>query len=641
MGLRGLKAALIVCLAAALAGGAVWLSRVSLRPERPVPPKTAFLPEKRLRSPSAGRQAPEEAAQGEEPAQPQPLPTNTIRRMVEGALARIELLDDRGERLRDETGLLLEGGTSVLSRFRPLLGAYRGVARIGPPGEARPHEILGLISYDPYRNLSLLEIAPEEGLSGVPVWQGGSEAMAAGMEVIISSTGNAVETVVSEYPYVTPDGVSRARLAAEPPLPAGARIAVDLSGAAVGLCSPEPDGSVPGGRERGLEPAGSVLLDAQAAIAAGLVNVELRRLLLDPLDTVASGLGNHAAITLAEVTRRFYEGTFAHLFDQARRAMDSENSARALELLDRALEQVESEGVSAADVQAALDLLARAIQGELDRRRRESDVRGAAAILKVATRRFPADRRLWVDLGAAQIVLGDYREAIAALSEARRLEEGTDLDALLQRAYLEAAQKELSVGRPQLAAEWLQSGIEALPASARMHLELAKLYQRLALYDEASRVYLAARSIDPGLAPEVDAALERIEDLMRRREALVLEIPEGSSTIQSDVVLNGAASYRFIIDPGATYTCISQDMADALGYQVGATSERVILSTANGDIVAPLVVLESVNLHGYAVRNVKAAILRNQRFGLLGLNFLDHFRYTIDRGRREFRLEKR
>jgi clan AA aspartic protease (TIGR02281 family) len=85
-------------------------------------------------------------------------------------------------------------------------------------------------------------------------------------------------------------------------------------------------------------------------------------------------------------------------------------------------------------------------------------------------------------------------------------------------------------------------------------------------------------------------------------------------------------------------------MALEMGYALSPDLEHVTIGTANGTILAPVVLLESVNLHGYAVRNIKAIVLpakSSARIGLLGLNFLDHFRYSVDAGRREFRLERR
>jgi len=202
----------------------------------------------------------------------------------------------------------------------------------------------------------------------------------------------------------------------------------------------------------------------------------------------------------------------------------------------------------------------------------------------------------------------------------------------------------MALSRLGIAADWLEKGLAALPGSARLHMEMGKLEQRWGFYDDAAREFAIARSIDPGLAQEVDAALEDNERARRGRQTLVLTIPANSSTIQADVTVNGRASFPFIIDTGATYTSISQEMAEGIGYRLGPHLEQVLIATANGTVAAPVVVLESLDLHGYAVRNVKAVVLPRKAqtgVGLLGLNFLNQFRYSVDPDRHEFRLESR
>jgi clan AA aspartic protease (TIGR02281 family) len=599
-GRRVRRKLLLAVLGLALGLGGVKVAEIALGPaaKEVAAPRAGPLP-RRGRSMEAPPRPPE---------RPRP---EEVRRLAAGALATLDLLDEGGARLRSIRGVLLSSAGNVLCRFRPLLGAYGAELRGG--GEAAGREVLGLIAYDPHRDLALLEAVEGRNLSGLPAGQETGMVITRGMEVWVFSPGALARTYVAEVPYFTGDGVPRARLAEEPPLPAAAVLALDEYGGWVGLCAAEPiDGEE--------EP-------------------EARRILLDLLGPLEQALGRPAVLTLAEATARFYQGGFQDLLDRGRKALEAENVPLAVDLLNGALDQGQSEGRGREDLQEALGLLQRALESELERLRRTKDWRGAVRYLMVAAARFPGERRYWAELGGAHLELEEHREAVNALLEARRLEPGGNLDSLLLRSYLEASRKELNAGRLALAAEWLERGAHVLPDSARLYLELAKLYQRWGLYDDA-----AARRLDPGLGPEVEAALERIEDLVRRREAVILEIPPGASTIQTEVVLNGTAAFRFIIDTGATYTSISQHMADVLGYQITATTERVVIGTANGIIMAPVVMLESVNLRGYAVRNVKAVVLPERaqtQLGLLGLNFLEHFRYSMDPGRREFRLEKR
>ena len=567
-------------------------------------------------TPEGAARVPGRAIEETPAGEAEPLSAEALRKLADPAIVLVNLLDERGGRFREIRGVLLEPGGTVLCRFRPLLGAHAGTCKASRGEPDR--EVGGLIAYDPGgRDLALLEVRGENGPALLPTLSKEAlKQMGPGMPVAVATAGKVVLSQIVDTNHTAADGLPHILLADDPPLPTGSLLAIDpLSGALIGLCAPEavPEGETP-------------------------------RVVVDSLIELAGLAGRPATLSLSEVSRRFYEGTFADFLDRGRRAAEVPDLAAALDLLQKALDQVEREQVPEDEFRSAQDLLRRVIELDLDQRRREKDARGAAATLSVAAARFPQDRAYWLELGAARLDLEDLAGAIEALGEARRLQPGADAEALLQRAYLAGSAREVSLGRLQVAADWLEKGIQALPGSAKLHLELARLYQRWGFFDDASRVYLMARAMDPGLAPEVDAALLEIEDAIKRREALVIKIPDGSTTIQTDALVNERASYRFIIDTGATFTSISREMALGLGYQLGPGVEQVWIGTANGVVAAPIIILDSVNLQGYAVRNLKAVVLPQKSqstIGLLGLNFLDHFRYSVDPGRREFRLEKR
>ncbi len=612
-GKRAVEIAVLAVLIAAL-GYLVWYQFLGGKSHERRKPTAARAARPFESGPRSAERPPEERRA----ADAEPLSAEALRKVVDPAIVLLDLLDERGARLREVRGIVLEASGSVLCRFRPLLGAHGGTCKTSRPGEPA-REIRGLIAFDPNgRNLALLEVRwggeGAAGLSTLP--REVLREMAPGMAVAVASVGKVVLSRIAETGHPSSDGISHILLADDPPLPANALVVLDpLAGEVIGLCSPEPS------------PSG-----------------ERQRLLADSMVELSDLAGRPASLSLSEVSRRYYEGTFADFLDRGRRALEVQDLAAASDLLQKALDQAEREPIGEDDFRAAQDLLRRVIEEDLERRRREKDSRGVAAVLAVAVVRFPQERGYWLDLGAARLDLEDLPGAIEALLEARRLQPGSDAEALLLRAYLAGSAREVSVGRLQVAAEWLEKGIQVLPGSAKLHLELARLYQRWGFYDDASRVYLMARAMDPGLGPEVDAALEEIEESIRRREALVLKIPEGSTTIQTDAVVNDRATYRFIIDTGATFTSISREMAQGLGYPLGPGLEQVLIGTANGVVSAPIVLLDSVNLQGYSVRNLKAVVLPQRAMstvGLLGLNFLDHFRYSVDAGRREFRLEKR
>lgn len=113
--------------------------------------------------------------------------------------------------------------------------------------------------------------------------------------------------------------------------------------------------------------------------------------------------------------------------------------------------------------------------------------------------------------------------------------------------------------------------------------------------------------------------------LKSSRTALILDtvLHNGSRKAQGD----------FIVDTGATYTSISQELATQLGLDL-QQCERVRITTANGRIEVPKVIIASLNVNGLEARNVEATVIPvrpgSSFSGLLGLSFLRQFVVTID-----------
>jgi len=91
---------------------------------------------------------------------------------------------------------------------------------------------------------------------------------------------------------------------------------------------------------------------------------------------------------------------------------------------------------------------------------------------------------------------------------------------------------------------------------------------------------------------------------------------------------------RLALDTGATYTMIPWEIARALGSHPERSRRQVQLLTASGLVYAPLVTLNEVRALGQSVQKLDALVHDlppDARVdGLLGLNFLRHFKLTLD-----------
>jgi len=116
-------------------------------------------------------------------------------------------------------------------------------------------------------------------------------------------------------------------------------------------------------------------------------------------------------------------------------------------------------------------------------------------------------------------------------------------------------------------------------------------------------------------------------------QEVVIPFHADTRALMIDAKINNHMTMTFVVDTGATYTAISEDMARSLGYDL-ENSPKINVTTANGRTQFPKIMLKEVNLNGYRVQNVEATVMplpQNAPFsGLLGLSFIRHHKMTID-----------
>ena len=104
--------------------------------------------------------------------------------------------------------------------------------------------------------------------------------------------------------------------------------------------------------------------------------------------------------------------------------------------------------------------------------------------------------------------------------------------------------------------------------------------------------------------------------------------------------INGRARGLFLLDTGASYCVIAPDLARELA--LSPTGSFATVHTANGAVRAPVVRLRLLELGGTRAHDVQAIVhdaVGPQLDGVIGLNFLNRYRYAVDPQRRELELE--
>jgi len=155
---------------------------------------------------------------------------------------------------------------------------------------------------------------------------------------------------------------------------------------------------------------------------------------------------------------------------------------------------------------------------------------------------------------------------------------------------------------------------------------------------------LQARSYPPLLKNRVSQLESEAKAKKEESEALTIRFNPGEEHIPVYADINGRYRLKFIVDTGAQMCTIPSSAMEPLGIRVDDRTAVNLVRGVGGTGLAYEVTLESISLNGWNVKDVKAVIVDLSFYpdcGLLGLNFLDQFRYEIDRQKGILRLGRR
>jgi clan AA aspartic protease (TIGR02281 family) len=236
--------------------------------------------------------------------------------------------------------------------------------------------------------------------------------------------------------------------------------------------------------------------------------------------------------------------------------------------------------------------------------------------------------------------------------------------------YLESIQREFSSLRGQslpglesfhskLYKDWLReiitkggyfSAVAAFEAARKAfpddpEIHLLGVEAALAEQDvKQAKELLQTREYPPSLKDRVSQLQERIKERSEESAALVIRFPPGESRIPVYADVNNRLRLKFIIDTGAEACTIPTSALKRLGIEVNDRTAVSIVQGVAGMDWAYQITLESIALEGWSVKDVRTVVIdlaSDPDCGLLGLNFLNQFRYEIDNAKGIFRLKRR
>jgi hypothetical protein len=144
----------------------------------------------------------------------------------------------------------------------------------------------------------------------------------------------------------------------------------------------------------------------------------------------------------------------------------------------------------------------------------------------------------------------------------------------------------------------------------------------------------------PGPAAEAARAAEDARQVREIREArgdVVVPYEGQGETMRVAAFFDGpryGEELQMVFDTGATYTTLNREALELLEVSVPRDAPVAILRTANGEIEAPLVLIDAVWLGDAVVEWVTVAVCEpcaNEGvYGLLGLNVSGQFKVSLD-----------
>jgi clan AA aspartic protease (TIGR02281 family) len=94
--------------------------------------------------------------------------------------------------------------------------------------------------------------------------------------------------------------------------------------------------------------------------------------------------------------------------------------------------------------------------------------------------------------------------------------------------------------------------------------------------------------------------------------------------------VNDQLDVPFLIDTGASGVSLPSRVAEQLGIRVGPETPTVHVTTANGVVSRPVVLLDAIELARARVERLEATINPSMSVGLLGGTFFNNFVYRVD-----------
>lgn len=171
--------------------------------------------------------------------------------------------------------------------------------------------------------------------------------------------------------------------------------------------------------------------------------------------------------------------------------------------------------------------------------------------------------------------------------------------------------------------------------------EVAALEADWALAEELLR---GGEPYPDALANQARSLGRVVEEGRRDEDSITIRFDPRAKLIPVEAFLNKAYRQKFFIDTGATMTIIPLAAAAGLGLRIDDSTPVVGLQGVAGSDMAYQVGLDSIEIDGLSVPNIRVLVYdlgAEGNAGLLGNDFLQHFQVDLDTVRGVLKLRRR
>jgi len=171
------------------------------------------------------------------------------------------------------------------------------------------------------------------------------------------------------------------------------------------------------------------------------------------------------------------------------------------------------------------------------------------------------------------------------------------------------------------------------PDNYALQMQFATFEYENRHYDNAMRL-LSVLVYHPDLEDQALKLLQKTQSQLSRQESgdLPINIESKDGQYIINAVINDLEPVRLMLDTGASLTILSPEITNSLGIYEAQRSLR--FSTANGEVSAPIVLIDKIDIQNYLAREIEVGVLPSFPMGpidgLLGMNFLSQFSFFID-----------